>query len=210
MDHEPAVYLVDDDAGVLDSLRYLVESAGHRVETFENARQLLDRARRRPPTGCLVADLRLPGMSGLDMIDALAELGVRLPTVVITGHGDVPAAVRAMKTGAIDFLEKPFSDEALLRRIDEALAISRDRHAADTALADVAHRHRQLTPRESQVMDAVVEGKLNKQIAAELGLSHKTIEVHRAHVMAKMRAGSLANLVRMAVRLEAAGNAPAA
>ncbi|MEM9881634.1 MAG: response regulator [Planctomycetota bacterium] len=209
MDHEPAVYLVDDDAGVLGSLRYLVESAGHRVETFENARQLLDHARHTPPTGCLVADLRLPGMSGLDMIDALAELGVRLPTVVITGHGDVTAAVRAMKSGAIDFLEKPFSDEALLRRIDEALTISRDRDAADAALADVAHRHRQLTPREAQVMDAVVAGKLNKQIAAELGLSHKTIEVHRAHVMAKMRAGTLANLVRMAVRLEAAGT-PAA
>lgn len=195
------VYIVDDDPGVRDSLQYMIESAGHCVEAFENARGMLDRARG-PLSGCLVADLRLPGMSGLDMFDRLRELGIELPTIVITGHGDVTAAVRAMKSGAIDFIEKPFSEQALLDRIDAALRIDRDNRVAADEVTRVIQRYEQLTPRERQVMAAVVAGRLNKQIASELDLSHKTIEVHRAHVMKKMAASSLAVLVRMAVLLE--------
>lgn len=195
------VFIVDDDPGVRDSLRYMIESVGHVVEVFENARAMIDRARN-PVSGCLVADLRLPGMSGLDMFDKLQELGVNLPTIVITGHGDVTAAVRAMKAGALDFIEKPFSDQALLDRITTALQINTANQASAQEVAAVEQRYQLLTPRERQVMAAVVEGRLNKQIASDLGLSHKTIEVHRAHVMEKMSAKSLAELVRMAVLLE--------
>lgn len=202
MQPDVTVFIVDDDAGVRESLQFMVESVGHNVEVFENARSMIDRCRR-PVAGCLVADLRLPGMSGLDMFDQLVEMGVELPTIVITGHGDVTAAVRALKAGAIDFIEKPFSDQALLDRIAAALAIDADHRASAENLASVQQRFDQLTPRERQVMASVVEGKLNKQIANELGLSHKTIEVHRAHVMDKMAASSLAELVRMAVMLEA-------
>ncbi|MEM8739020.1 MAG: response regulator [Planctomycetota bacterium] len=196
-----SVFVVDDDPGVRDSLRYLLESNGHHVETFETARAMIDRARR-SLAGCLIADLRLPGMSGLDMCDALHDMGVRLPTLVITGHGDVSAAVRAMKAGAVDFLEKPFSDSALLDHVATALDLDQRHRVSDAELRRVAGLYDLLTPRERQVMAAVVEGKLNKQIAADLGLSHKTIEVHRAHVMDKMNAGSLAQLVRMAVLIE--------
>lgn len=207
MSVQPTVFIVDDDAGVRDSLQFMLESAGHTVEAFENALGMIDRSRA-PVAGCLVADLRLPGMSGLDMCDALRHAGVRLPTVVITGHGDVPAAVRAMKSGAIDFLEKPFSERALLDRVEAALALDRDSRAEDRQRREVADLHEQLTPRERQVMASVVEGRLNKQIAADLGLSHKTIEVHRSHVMEKMNAASLAQLVRMAVLLEATPEQP--
>lgn len=201
MSIEPTVFIVDDDPAVRDSLKYMIESVGHVVEAFENARTMIDRARQ-PVSGCLVADLRLPGMSGLDMFDKLRELGVNLPTIVITGHGDVTAAVRALKAGAIDFIEKPFSDQALLDRISTAMQINTANRATAQEVAAVDQCYQQLTPRERQVMASVVEGRLNKQIAADLGLSHKTIEVHRAHVMDKMAAKSLAELVRMAVLLE--------
>lgn len=202
MPSDITVFIVDDDAGVRESLKFMVESVGHQVEVFENARTMIDRCRE-PVAGCLVADLRLPGMSGLDMFDQLLEMGVDLPTIIITGHGDVTAAVRALKAGAIDFVEKPFSDQALLDRVDAALSIDADHRATAESLASIQERFGQLTPRERQVMASVVEGKLNKQIANDLGLSHKTIEVHRAHVMDKMAASSLAELVRMAVLLEA-------
>jgi len=201
MSDKVTVFVVDDDLGVRDSLRFLLESVGHRVETFENARSMIERCRE-PVAGCLVADLRLPGMSGLDMYDRLLELRVNLPAIVITGHGEVSAAVRAMKSGAIDFIAKPFSDQALLDCIQEALKLDRENRKVVREQASVREYHLTLTTRERQVMASVVEGKLNKQIAAELGLSHKTIEVHRAHVMEKMRASSLADLVRMAVMLE--------
>lgn len=179
----------------------MLESVGYRVEAFGSARAMIDRCRG-PVAGCVVADLRLPGISGIDMVDRLAEMGVGLPTIVISGHGDVPAAVRALKAGAIDFVEKPFSDQALLDRIAVGLSLDADARASAQRFSDIQRRFDQLTPRERQVMAAVVDGKLNKQVASELGLSHKTIEVHRAHVMDKMDAGSLAQLVRMAVQLE--------
>jgi FixJ family two-component response regulator len=195
------VYMVDDDPAVRDSLRFVVESAGHRVETFENARQMIDRARR-PVAGCLVVDLRLPGMSGLELCRHLRDQGIELPTIMITGHGDVDAAVRAFRGGVIDFLEKPFSDQALLQRIQQGLQIDARQRENHGRCELLQRREASLTPRERQVLAAVVRGHPNKQIADDLGLSPKTIEVHRSHMMRKMEATSLADLVRMAVDLE--------
>ncbi len=201
METQATVFIVDDDPAVRDSLQFLIESVGYRVEAFENARAMIDRCHR-PVAGCLVADLRLPGMSGLDMHDHLRHVGVCLPTIMITGHGDVSAAVRAMHAGALDFIEKPFSDQFLLERITQAVRQDARRREVEGERDALCERYDQLTERERQVMAAVVEGKLNKQVASDLGLSHKTIEVHRAHVMDKMEAKSLAELVRMAVVLE--------
>lgn len=192
------VYVVDDDADVRDSLCWLIESVGKNVEAFETADAFLARTQMGAMAGCLVADLRLPGMSGLEMVEQLAERGVTLPVIMITGHGDVSAAVHAFKNGCIDFIEKPFADKALLERIDRAIALDAQRQQKRGALATINERMATLTSRETQVMSMVVVGKLNKQIAAELKLSHKTVEVHRAHVMSKMHAASLAELVRMA------------
>jgi FixJ family two-component response regulator len=208
MKHAETVYVVDDDKAVRDSLRWLIESVGLPVETFGSAQEFLRRCEDDEVRGCLVADVRLPGVSGLDLQDRLRAMDIYLPTIVITGHGDVPVAVRAMKAGALDFIEKPFSDQILLDRIREAMA--RDEKYRELAghCDELAARFHRLTPREREVMDLVVAGRLNKQIAAELGLSHKTIEVHRAHVMNKMRAESLAELVRIAVVLEENGVKP--
>ncbi len=194
------VFVVDDDPAVRDSLQFMLESAGHRVEAYADAPGMLARARR-PVSGCLVADLRLPGMSGLDMVDQLSEDGTDLPVIVITGHGEVDAAVRAFKAGVIDFIQKPFSDQSLLERVHDALQQYRAQRAAADEKDDLVRRYELLTPRERQVMALVVEGKLNKQVASELGLSPKTIEVHRSHAMSKMCAKSFADLVRMAIAL---------
>ncbi|MEM9415936.1 MAG: response regulator [Planctomycetota bacterium] len=201
MANQQTVFVVDDDAAVRDSLQWLLESVGMSVKSFASANEFLaeaDEACR----GCLVVDLRLPGLSGLDLMDQLNSKDIHLPTIMITGHGDVTAAVRAMKAGAIDFIEKPFNDEILLDRVRAALAMDVEQFASVEYLREIASRAQRLTPREVQVMALVVQGKINKQIATELGLSHKTIEVHRAHVMEKMQAGSLAELVRMSVALE--------
>jgi len=196
------VYVVDDDRAVRDSLQWLIESVGLRVKTFASGQEFLDHCHG-GMAGCLVADLRLPGMSGLDMRDQMVERGHDLATIVITGHGDVPQAVRALKSGALDFIEKPFSDRVLLDRINDALQIDQENRDMASHRAQIEHRYHRLTPRERQVMTMVVDGKLNKQIASELGLSHKTVEVHRSHVMSKMEAPSLAALVRMAMELNA-------
>lgn len=202
MNDTPTVYVVDDDKAVRDSLCWLIESVGMRVETFASAREFLDRCDAGEMRGCLVADVRLPGVSGLDLQENLRRRGLHLPTIIITGHGDVPIAVRAMKGGALDFIEKPFSDQVLLDRVREAL--TRDERYRELALRhdEIAQRYERLSRREREVMELVVQGRLNKQIAADLDLSHKTIEVHRAHAMEKMEADSLADLVRMAVVLE--------
>ena len=196
------VFVVDDEVSVLDAIRFMLESEGYEVEVFTDPRAMLERGRQ-PLSGCLVTDLRMPGMNGLDMHDHLCATGVRLPTIVVTAHGDIPDAVRAMKSGCVDFIQKPWSNEALLNRVRAAMQMDTDDRSAREECAEVCSRFDQLTPRERQVMAAVVEGQLNKQIAGELGLSHKTIEVHRAHVMDKMGAKSLAELVRMAVTIEA-------
>jgi len=204
MAFRPTVYVVDDDAAVRDSLRFLIESVGLTAEVFANASEFLAVA---DPDmcGCLVADLRLPGgISGLDMVDQLRDRGVSLATVVITAHGDVPDAVRAIKGGAVDFLSKPFPDHVLLDRVQEAMKRDVEQHRQRRRFDVIHERVDRLTARERQVMERVVDGALNKQIAAELGLSHKTIEVHRAQVMRKMEADSLADLVKMSVAMKAA------
>ena len=200
MDAEALVFVVDDDAPLRESLKNLMRSVGLRVEAFASAQEFL-RSTRPDVPGCLVLDVRLPGLSGLDLQQQMAEGDRDMPIIFITGHGDIPMTVQAMKAGAVEFLTKPFRDQDLLDAIQQALA--RDRQAREQRAQSDAlrRRYRVLTPREREVMARVVAGLLNKQIAAELGTSEAAVKVHRQHVMAKMGAGSLAALVRMADRL---------
>ena len=200
-DAPPTIFVVDDDDAVRDSLRDLIDSVGLEVETYPSAHAFLeacDKARR----GCLVLDIRMPGMSGLELQGRLNERGSTLPIVFITGHGDVPMAVEAMKRGAVDFIQKPFRDQELLDRINLALEQNRRRRAAEEMKRDIAKRIATLTRREREVMQMVIQGKANKVIAIDLGLSQRTVEVHRSHVMDKMKARTLAELVRMNTTLE--------
>jgi RNA polymerase sigma factor (sigma-70 family) len=192
------VFVVDDDQAMRNSLKWLIESVGVQVESFASADEFLRHYQPGRP-GCLVADVRMPGMSGLDLQDYLVEHSIRIPVVIITGHGDVPMAVRAMKAGAVDFIEKPFNDEALLDAIRRAVAFEEQQRSYESEHHQIQQRLASLTPREHEVMDMVTEGKSNKEIANTLGVSAKTIEAHRARVMEKMQAGSLAELVRMAL-----------
>jgi len=214
MPAEPTVFIVDDDDAVRDSLQVLLECAGFRVESFGSPSAFLESdAPRRP--GCLLVDVRMPEMSGLEVQERLAEAGHVLPVIVMTGHADVPLAVRAMKAGAVDFVEKPFDDEALIKGVRTALARPRaepDLPAAsappppaESAPPEVLARLAALTPRERDVLQGLVGGQSNKVIAYELSISPRTVEIHRARVMEKMQANSLPHLVRMAV---AAGVAP--
>ena len=196
---EEVVFVVDDDASLCDALGSLLRSAGFRVESFASARAFLEHPRPALPS-CLVLDVQLPDLTGLDLQRQLADA---IPIVFITGHGDVPTSVRAMKAGALEFLTKPFEDHELLDAIRHAMQRDRSARAEHAALADLAARHATLTPREVEVMALVVAGLLNKQIASELGVSEVTVKVHRGRVMQKMQADSLADLVRMAERLEA-------
>jgi FixJ family two-component response regulator len=200
MDAGAMVFVVDDDAPMRESLKNLIRSVGLRVEAFASAQEFL-RSPRPDAPGCLVLDVRLPGLSGLDLQKQMAEGDRDMPIIFITGHGDIPMTVQAMKAGAVEFLTKPFRDQELLDAIQHALA--RDRHAREQRTQSEALRRRYdaLTPREREVMALVVAGLLNKQIAAALGTSEASVKVHRQHVMAKMGAGSLAALVRMADRL---------
>jgi len=194
----PVVFVVDDDPAMRDSLRWLIESTGLSVETFADAHTFLARVRPDLP-GCLVLDVRMPGMSGLDLQAELARRGVGLPTIVVTGHAEVPMAVRAVKAGAIDFIEKPFSDQLLLDRVRQGIEMDRLERDGRARRADVLRRMSLLTQREREVLDLVVAGRANKEIAATLRLSPKTVEVHRSHVMEKMQASSVAELVRLAL-----------
>lgn len=196
----PVVYIVDDEPGVRNSLSSLVRSAGLEVRTFASGAEFLASSREDAPE-CLVVDVRMPGMSGLDLQSRLSHLSLRIPVILITGHGDISMAVRAMKSGALEFLTKPFHDQDILAAIDRAI---RHSSAVRKQRAERAALHAQfatLTPREAEVMAGVVEGLPNKQIAFQLGTSEKTIKVHRARVMHKLRAGSLPELVRIAQRL---------
>jgi FixJ family two-component response regulator len=195
----PAVFVVDDDPSVRKSLTRLIASAGYAVETFASARDFLAHGRPAGPC-CLVLDVRMPDLTGLDLQEALAGAGHRMSIVFVTGHGDVSMSVRAMKAGAVDFLTKPFDAQDLLTAIERAVA--KDVHDLDgeARATDVRARVKTLTPREAQVFALVVTGMLNKQIAAALGIGEKTVKVHRARVMEKMRARSVAELVRLADR----------
>ena len=196
---QQTVYVVDDDAAMRKSLRWLVESVGLKVETYGSATEFLD-AVTPDMIGCLILDVRMPGMSGLDLQEQLGEGGISLPAIIITGHADVPMAVRALKAGAYDFIEKPFNDQVLLERVQKALEAGEEDRFVEDRQKKIDAKIDTLTPRERQVMEMVVNGMANKQVAAELGLSEKTIEVHRKHVMDKMQAGNVADLIRMAMR----------
>lgn len=202
MSNSPTVFVVDDDQAMRQSLQWLIESVGMAVETYGSADDFMNnyypgRA------GCLLLDVRMPGMSGLELQQHFVDHEIRIPIIIITGHGDVPMAVRAMKAGAVDFIEKPFNDELLLESIRNALVYDFEQRTTQSERAEIAARLDQLTPREHEVMEMVTDGRSNKDIAAALGVSAKTVEAHRARVMEKMRADSLPDLVKMA--LAAAG-----
>lgn len=199
---DSVVYVVDDDVSSRQSLEFLVRASGYTVRAFSSSKEFLASPRPEMPA-CLVLDVRMPGLTGLELQEELAKMGVRIPIIFMTGHGDIPMSVQAMKAGAVEFLTKPFSDDSMLKAI--TLAIDRDRlaHRERLEMAELRRRHARLTPREHEVMASVVTGLLNKQVAAELGTSEKTIKAHRAKVMQKMEAASLADLVRMSEKLAA-------
>ena len=201
MTHNPTVFIVDDDQEVRDAIKLLMDSVGLAAETYESARDFLDRFDPRR-CGCLVLDIRMKGMSGLDLQDRLAQEEVHPPVIVITGHGDVPMAVRAVKAGAVDFIEKPFNDQLLLDAVHRAIEQDAERRGRASRLADIQARVQRLTPREREILEWVVAGKRNKVIAIDLGISQSTVEAHRAKVMEKMEAASLSDLMRMMLALE--------
>lgn len=192
----PAVFIVDDDPAIRLGMTALMRSVNLNHKIFQSADDFLEHYSK-DRRGCLVLDIRMPGMGGLELQQKLNENGSTLPIIFITGHGDIPMAVEAMQKGAVDFIQKPFRDQELLDRIGEALETEQTRHAALENRASVLERLQTLTKRETEVMDLVVTGKLNKVVAYELGVSQRTVEIHRARVMEKMQAASLAHLVRM-------------
>lgn len=196
MNPSATVFIVDDDPGILSSLEWLLESVRLSVETYDSAQRFLEACTPDRP-GCLLLDLRMPGLGGLELQATLHDRGFTLPVIFVTGHGDVPAAVRALKAGAFDFFEKPFNDHDLLARIQDALAHDREARASRELKTTVQHRVRALTPRQRGILDLVVAGATSKDIARELGLSLSTVEGHRIKILKKMQASGLADLVRM-------------
>jgi len=202
MPHEPAVHIVDDDASIRDSLSWLMESVGLKASTYDSAQAFLQHSDK--AVGCVLLDVRLRDMSGLELQRRLVEKGFHLPIIFITGHGEVNMAVQAMKNGAVDFVTKPFDDQLLLDTVQQALARTQIEAEKEAQREQVASRLAALSPRERQVLDKVIAGKLNKVIADELNISGKTVEAHRARVMDKMQARNLAELIRQVALVGAA------
>jgi RNA polymerase sigma factor (sigma-70 family) len=198
MNDKNTVFVVDDDQAMRSSLKWLIESVGMSVETYSSADEFI-REYYPGRAGCLLLDIRMPGMSGLELQEHFVQHQIKIPIIIITGHGDVPMAVRAMKAGAVDFIEKPFNDELLLESIRNALLLDVEQRSTQSGRAEIATRLAHLTPREHEVMEMVTDGRSNKEIAVTLGVSAKTVEAHRARVMEKMQADSLAGLVKMAM-----------
>lgn len=196
------VYVIDDDPSVRQAIEGLIRSVGMRVETFDSAQEFLASSRPDAPA-CAVVDVRMPGLSGLDLQRELSDANISIPVIFITGHGDIPMSVRAMKAGAMEFLTKPFRDQDLLDAIAQALDRDREVRKQQAGMAELGKRYERLTPREREVMELVVAGLLNKQIAVRLGISEITVKLHRHQVMEKMKADSLAELVRMSEKLSA-------
>lgn len=200
MNDEIAVFVVDDDELVRRAVTRLLKLDGYKVESYSSPQAILE-AGTADSAACLVLDLRMPGLNGLELVEELRRRGVTTPVVFVTGHADVPTSVQAMKAGAVEFLEKPFDDDRLLKAVREAVDRDRTERIEREDLADIESRVATMTSREREVMALVVQGLLNKQVAGQLGISEKTVKVHRGRVMEKMQAGSLAELVRLAGRL---------
>ncbi len=199
---DQTIHIVDDDEALRDSLIWLLESEGYQAATYASAEDFLA-AWTPEMRGCILLDVRMPGMSGLELFDKLVTQHNTLPVAFITGHGDVPMAVGALKKGAVDFIEKPFNDRDMLKLIEQCLTSDREQHIQRRQDAETARRLEQLTSREREVLELIVQGRLNKQIADDLGISIKTVEVHRARVMEKMNVSSLAELVQQVMAAEA-------
>lgn len=201
MPDEPLIHVIDDDDAVRESLKFLLECAGYAVRAHDNALAFLDILGDggKPSRGCIVTDVRMPDMNGLELVGRLKGMGVREPIVVITGHADVPMAIQAMKAGVFDFIEKPFADDHFLSVVEKAVASGAAAYETDREQLEAAERIASLSQREREVLDGLVDGKANKMIAYDLGISVRTVEVYRANVMSKMRVKSLSELVRLAI-----------